>query len=32
MKDPVHTGAGEVLAVGVAALFIVGMVLLRRRP
>jgi len=32
MKDPVHTGAGEVLAVGMTALFIVGMVLLRRRP
>jgi len=32
MKEPVHAGAGETLGVGMASLFIVGMVLLRRRP
>ena len=32
MKEPVHAGAGETLGVGITALFIVGMVLLRRQP
>jgi len=32
MKEPVHAGAGGTLAVGMASLFVVGVVLLYRRP
>lgn len=32
MKDPVHAGPADTLAIGMGALLMVGMVLLRRRP